>query len=184
MEFQEIVEKRRSYRSLKPADITEEHIVVLAKTAQLAPSCFNYQPWNFVFVYEEEMLQRLQGTLSTNNVWATNSSMIIAVFSKEDKDCIVKERKYYLFDTGMAVSFLLLKATELGLVAHPIAGFNETKAKEVLNIPKEMRLITLIIVGEHNEDLSGLTEKQRETEKNRPRRKNLDEFVYHNKYVE
>ena len=80
--------------------------------------------------------------------------MIIAVFSKLEKDCIIGERLYYLFDVGIATAFIILRATELGLVAHPIAGFNEEKAKIVLEIPNEMRLITLIIIGKHSKEIN------------------------------
>jgi nitroreductase len=98
-------------------------------------------------------------------------------------DCVVKEREYYLFDTGMATAFLILQATELGLVAHPIAGFDEDKAKEILKIPAAMRLITLVIVGVHQLTLNTLlNEKQTEGEKERPERLPLTEIMRLNKF--
>ena len=92
---------------------------------------------------------------------------------------MIGERLYYLFDTGMATAFLILRATELGLVAHPIAGFNETSAKEILGIPKEMRLITLVIVGKHSEIVNPvLSDPMKLGEKQRPPRKSIDEFIF------
>jgi hypothetical protein len=45
-------------------------------------------------------------------------------------------------------------------VAHPIAGYNEGAVKEILGIPEEMRVITLVIVGRHSETIGPLlTEK-------------------------
>jgi nitroreductase len=108
--------------------------------------------------------------------------MIIAVFSKKENDCVVAKRKYYLFDTGMSVGFMLLKATEMGLVAHPIAGFSESEAKKILEIPDSNRLITLVIVGEKTEENENLTEEQKETEKKRPKRKKFNEFCFLNKF--
>ncbi|MFB0562029.1 MAG: hypothetical protein ACETWM_12570 [Candidatus Lokiarchaeia archaeon] len=35
-----------------------------------------------------------------------------------------------------------LRATKLGLVTHPIAGYDEEQVKKVLNIPEDMRVIT------------------------------------------
>jgi len=95
------------------------------------------------------VLKQLHGAMSKGNAWVQAASLIIAVFSKKELDCLIKEREYYLFDTGMATAFIILRATELGLVAHPIAGFNEDAVKEILGIPEEMRLITLVIVGKH-----------------------------------
>ncbi len=183
MSLDEIIQKRRAFRALKKTEITEELISTLALNAQLAPSCFNYQPWRFVFIYEKEMLSMMFETLSEGNKWAHKASMIIAVFSKKELDCTPgKTREYYLLDTGMATALMILKGTELGLVMHPIAGYNHNKVKEVLEIPKDMTVITLIIVGKHSSDYSFLSEKQIASESKRPIRKEINEFVYLNKY--
>lgn len=183
MDVKEAIKNRRAYRSLDPAEITEELIKDLAKSASLSCSCFNKQPWNFVFVHDKSKLKEMHAALSEGNKWAYHASMIIAVFSKEELDCVIKERKYFLLDTGMAVGMMILRATELGLVAHPIAGFDEDKAKEILNIPQGMQLITLIIVGKHSDEIkSELSEDMAKGEKQRPPRKSFDEFVWINEY--
>ncbi|MGC8849634.1 MAG: nitroreductase family protein [Candidatus Bathyarchaeia archaeon] len=183
MELHDAIEARRAYRSLDHAEIDEELIKDLAYHASLAPSCYNKQPWRFVFVYDGEVLERLKTALSKGNEWAQRASMIIAVLSKEDYDCIIGSRKYYLFDTGMAVALLILRATELGLVAHPIAGYNPEKVKSMLGIPKDLEVVTLIIMGRRKEEIDPtLTPWQRESEAERPPRKGLSEFASLNRY--
>jgi nitroreductase len=179
----EAIERRRAYRSLEAVTITDELIEDLAGSVQLAPSCFNYQPWKFVFVYDEEMLVQMRKALSKGNEWVYAASLIIAVFGKREDDCNTQGREYYLFDIGQASAFLQLRATELGLVAHPIAGFSESKVKEILGIPDEYKVITLINVGKKSDKISpALSEKQIEWEKNRPERKRLEEFVFKNRF--
>ena len=164
---------------MEPVDITDELVRDLAESAQLAPSCFNKQPWRFVFARASEVLKQLHGAVSRGNDWVQAGSMVIAVFTREDLDCRLKGRDYYLFDTGMAVAFLILRATELGLVAHPIAGYRESAVKETLGIPEDMKVIALVIVGKHSEFTSPLlSEKQVESEKVRPERLPLGEFAY------
>ena len=183
MDVKEAIKKRRAYRSLERLKITEEIIKDLAESASLTCSCFNKQPWNFVFVQDENKLLEMREALSEGNKWAYHASMIIAVFSKEELDCVIKERKYFLLDTGMAVGMMILRATELGLVAHPIAGFDEDKAKEILKIPKSMRLITLVIVGKHSDEIRDeLSEDMAKGEKQRPPRKSFDEFAWIDEY--
>jgi len=168
MNVKKAINLRRAYRSLEPVEISDEIINELAKSAQLAPSCFNNQPWRYIFVRDKEMLKYIHGTLTKTNKWVELSSLIIAVYSDKKLDCIIRERNYYLFDTGIATGFIILRATELGLVAHPIAGFN----------PEEMRLITLIIIGKHSEELNNLLlDKQKSIEYQRPERKKIDEFI-------
>jgi len=183
MDVKEAIYTRRAFRSLAPAEITDVLINDLAESAQLFCSCFNNQPWRYVFVYDSEMLKKMHDALSPGNEWARAASMIIAVFSKPELDCMIKGRNYYLFDTGMASAAMILRATELGLVAHPIAGYSPKKTKEILGIPKEMEVITLIIVGKHATTISPvLSDKQIEAEKKRPERIPLDKFVYKKSY--
>ncbi len=175
----ETIEKRRAYRSLVPADIDDMLVSDLVDCARLAPSCYNNQPWRYVFVREREALERVFVALSDGNKWATAATMIIGVASRSDLDCRIAGREYFLFDTGMATAFIILRATELGLVAHPIAGFSETKAKAAMRIPDDMRLIALVIVGKHSDVIGPLlSEHQAEEEPQRPERKPSGEVAF------
>ncbi|MBN2053952.1 nitroreductase family protein [bacterium] len=181
MELSRVIHERRAYRSLGPAAIDRDLIEDLARHAQLAPSCYNRQPWRFVFVHDRARLEQLFTALPAGNAWATHASMIIAVFSKRDLDCDTQGRQYFLFDTGMGTAFLILRATELGLVAHPIAGYSEPDVKRIVNIPDEMTVITLVIVGRHSSVIAPyLSEQQARGEAVRPPRFDLDAFVFEN----
>jgi len=185
MELQEVIEKRRALRTLGKVEITRELITRLAEAARLAASCNNNQPWRYVFVYNSPILNELFGSLTPGNYWAKKASLMIAVISKQDLDCAIGEREYYLFDTGMATAHLLLKATELGLVAHPMAGFNPEVARKVLNIPDIFNVITLIAVGERKAEVDpDLSEKHTQQELQRPPRREIDQFVFLNRYSE
>lgn len=184
MDVKEAIQKRRAYRSLDPVDITEDLIKDLAGCAQLSASCNNNQSWRFVFVYEYDMLKKMHEVFPKGNAWAKSASMYIAILSKMEYDCIIDDRVYYQFDTGMATAFLILRATELGLVAHPIAGYDPQKTREVLSIPEDIEVITLVIVGKHSKIINPiLSEKQIASEKKRPERFPFDKFVYLNKYT-
>ncbi len=183
MSVSDTIEQRRAYRSLKPVKITEELIRDLAHHAQLAPTCFNNQPARFIFVYDQKVLNQLRPAFSKGNEWCYDASMVIAVFTKREFDCLIKEREYYLFDTGIQIAFLILRATELGLVAHPIAGYSPKKVREVLNLPDEFTVITLILIGKHSETISPvLSEKQREWERVRPERLPLNQIMFLNRF--
>ncbi|UCH57767.1 MAG: nitroreductase family protein [Candidatus Bathyarchaeota archaeon] len=183
MEVREAIEVRRAYRSLNPVPITDELIRDLAASASLSPSCFNYQPWRFVFIRDPTVLEELWPALSKTNKWIQRASMIVAVFSRKEDDCRVRGRDYHQFDAGMAVGFLMLRATELGLVAHPIAGYREKRVRETLGIPEEYQIITLVIVGKRSDVLHEiLSESQKESEKVRPPRLAFEEFAYIDRY--
>jgi len=183
MELDQVFQNRRAIRTLGKLGITDDLVNELAKAAGLAPSCNNTQPWRFVFVYEPDRLQTLFESLAPGNYWAKKASLIIAVFSKKELDCVIKDREYYQFDTGMATAHLMLKATDLGLVTHPMAGFNPDKAQEVINIPDDMQLITLIAIGKQLDAIDPeLSEKHQLQEPQRPPRLNVEDFVYLNEF--
>ncbi len=166
------IKERRAYRCLEKVEITDKDIHLMQEAAKLAPSCFNNQPWRYIFITDKEMLIKMQDVLSKGNKWAYDASMIVAVYSEKELDCLIKEREYFLFDTGIATGFMILQATELGLVAHPIAGYSEKKAKKLLEIPDNMTVITLLIVGKHDLDkVDKLDEDERKKEMERPERK-------------
>jgi nitroreductase len=185
MGVKEAISLRRAYRSLDPVPISDELIKDLAECASLSPSCFNNQPWRFVFVRDPEVLKEMHGALSMNNDWVRDASMIIAVFSRKEDDCVIRDREYHLFDVGMATAFIILRATELGLVAHPIAGYSPKKVKATLGIPEDRQVITLVNVGRHSETLRDtLTGEQKAQEKERPQRLSFDQFAYIDRYKE
>jgi len=183
MDVKEAIKTRRAYRSLAPVEITEELIRDLAECAALSASCFNNQPWRFIFVYDAAVLERMRDVMSRGNEWTFDASMIIVVLSKREYDCVIREREYYLFDVGMATAFMILRATELGLVAHPIAGYSPRKTREVLGIPEEMDVVTLVNVGRHADTISPvLSEDQVAAETERPERLPFEDIAFLNRY--
>ncbi|MBM3296282.1 MAG: nitroreductase [Candidatus Aminicenantes bacterium] len=183
MDVTKAVHERRAFRSLLPADITGDLVRDLARHAQLAPSCFNNQPVRFVFVGDPAALEALRPALSEGNRWAHDASLVVAVFSRKEDGCVIRDREYHQFDCGLAAAFLILRATELGLVAHPIAGFSPKKVREALGIPDEYQVITLIVCGRRNPEPNPvLSEKQKSWELERPERLPLERIAFLDRY--
>jgi len=172
MEVAEAVAERRARRAISDNPIEPDKVAALVEAARLSASCFNNQPWRMTFCTSESSLADVKAALPKGNAWATRSPLIIAVAAKAQDDCQLSEgRDYHLFDCGLAVGQLELVATEMGLIAHPIAGYDPVKVKRALGIPDEYIVITLVICGYPGEDESLLSDKQREAERQRPARK-------------
>jgi len=155
----------------------------LATAASLAPSCFNNQPWRFVFVRSPEMLEMMHAALSEGNEWARDASMLLVVMSGKELDCVIREREYYLFDTGLAVGQVMLRATEMGLVAHAMAGFSPRKVRAALEIPEDLEVITVIAFGERSAVRTpNVSEDDWKAEGERPPRLARERFVHLERY--
>jgi nitroreductase len=171
------IQARRAKRALSSRLVPRELVDRLVEAAHLAPSCFNNQPWRLV-VAAGETLARVKEALSSGNYWAKPTPVIIAVTSHRDLDCKLSDnRDYFLFGCGMAVGNLMIQATQLGLIAHPIAGYSPQRVKEALGIPADYVLITLVVVGWPG-DPAGLSDKHRKLELSPRARKPLAEVVF------
>ena len=149
MHVKDAIETRRSYRAIEAYPVTDEIITELATAAQLMPSCFNKQPWRYGFISDPEQLTRVKDEALSegNKMWVAPSSLLIVVYSAKNLDCVIGDREYYLFDTGLATGAMMLRATELGLVVHPIAGYDPVKVREITGIPEKYNVIALLIIG-------------------------------------
>jgi nitroreductase len=183
LEVVEAIRARRAKRAISDKQVEDEKIDSLVEAVRLSASCFNNQPWRIVVCRSKDALVSVRGALSKGNVWASRAPVIMVVASKPDDDCKLSDRRdYYLFSTGLAVGQLELRATELGLIAHPIAGYDPLKTKELLGIPTEYVIITFVIIGYPSGDDSLLSDKQKESELTRPERKPVGENFFLDKW--
>lgn len=175
----ELIELRRAKRALSEDKVSDEQLEILLKAAHLAPSCANKQPWRFIVVRSQDTLTKLHESLSGGNYWMKKAPVLIVVHSKKDMDCQLSDnRDYFLFDLGQAVAFLQIQATQMGLVAHPVAGFDPIIVKELLSIPQEHVVITIIAVAYPTGDLSKLSEKHQTAELSERDRQPLENVVH------
>ncbi len=166
------ISARRARRVLSEEPIGSSIVDGLIEAMRLSPSCYNNQPWNVIVVRSPDALEAVKANLPRGNSWALSSPLVLAIISKAPDDCQLSDgRDYNLFDCGIAVGEMLLQATSLGIIAHPIAGYDPIATKKVLGVPEEYTLITLVICGHPGSDTSMLSEKQLEQEGQRPARK-------------
>ncbi len=184
MNVTEAVHRRRALRALETRTIDEDKVRKMVEAMRLAPSCNNNQPWRVVLC-TGEALDRVKECLDKGNAWATRAPLIIVVSAKPSEDCRQNEgRDYYKFGCGLGVAQMILQATELGLIAHPISGFNPVRTRAALCIPADYVVIAYVVCGYPGDDESLLSDWQKERQRARPERKPLGEAFYNNRWGE
>jgi len=129
-------------------DVEKEKIEALIEVARWAPSCFNNQPWSYVFVRKGDSTRKdLEEALSLGNGWAKQAPILVAVGAKPDEDCDVNGLPYYAYDTGLSVMSMVVEAEHLGLRTHQMAGYDEKKVKKALGFHESQRIIVLFALG-------------------------------------
>ncbi len=140
---------RWSPRSFKPKNISEEDLMTIFEAARWAPSCFNEQPWMFLYSKLENGKNLFLEILNdSNKIWAKNASILIAVFSKRTFEKNGKENRWSEFDCGAAWMSISLQALELGYHCHGMAGYDQEKAYSICNVdPKKFNSVCMIAIG-------------------------------------
>lgn len=172
------IEERRSFRAIDEKPIPKEVLERVMTAATLAPSCFNKQPWRFLVLQGDDALNRGREHLKGGNYWAKRAPVLIVVVTRNDLDCQVQNREYAQFDTGQAVMSLGIQAWHEGLIAHPMAGFDDETIAEEFNISEGYQVVTVIALAYPGDD-SSLNEKHLEMERAPRSRRPIEEVVYY-----
>ena len=140
---------RWSPRALSPEPIPEHQRAALFEAARWAPSCYNEQPWLFLYATSTEDRQRFASALlEQNRAWAGRAPLLIFLATRRHFASNGKPNRHAGFDAGATWMALALQARKLGLHAHAMAGFDQDKAHEVLGLPKnQYEIMAAIAVG-------------------------------------
>lgn len=176
-EINPLILSRWSPRSLSGETINTKELMSLFEAAKWAPSCFNSQPWRFLYAERNSenwpLFFNLMGEF--NQSWAKNSAVLIVVLSRNNFELNEKPSGTHSFDTGAAWENLALEATALGLVAHGMAGFDYEKARLDLKVPDSYTIEAMIAIG-HPDKKENLPEEMQKSEEPNNRKK-VSEFI-------
>lgn len=155
MKFDQILNTRRSVRSFDSKPVGKKDIISIIEAARLAPSACNSQTWRFIFITRREIIRKLCHEAMRPiipNKWLEQAPLVIVGCSQLDVianrvGTVVTGIEYYQIDLGIAMEHMVLKATELGLGTCWIGWFDESCVKDILGIPKKIKVSALLAVG-------------------------------------
>lgn len=172
-----LIARRWSPRAFDPElEVSPDHLRTVLEAARWAPSSFNEQPWRFLIGSGQhpEFRETLRDLLMEGNAWARRAPVLVLSGYSTHLSRNGKPNRMALRDLGAAEENLLLQATELGLIAHQMAGFDADAARALL--PDGVEVGAMTALGWYG-DPSDLTEGQAKAEKGPRKRKPLDEIV-------
>lgn len=139
----------RAFDRDKP--VSRESLAALLEAARWAPSCYGDEPWRFIvwdrFRDATAWQQAFACLGEWNQKWVRPAPVLLlsaadSVFTKNDKP-----NRWGQHDTGAAGENLYLQAVALGLMAHPMGGFDADKARRMFGIPERFTPMAMIAVG-------------------------------------
>jgi nitroreductase len=145
--------KRRATRAFDVRPVPMDVQELLWRAVSVAPSHGNSQPVRLLVAVSPTVRERLVAALSEGNrQWAPAAPLLFALLANPAHDGMQRssdgsERELWAFHAGIAAGNLMTEATALGLVAHPMAGFDEPAVREAFGAPPEVRVLAVFAAG-------------------------------------
>lgn len=163
--FTQLMTKRHSGYSFDNSRlVTQEQIKALVKAGQAAPSSYNDQPWFFIICDRSTNPEAYNKVMSTlvefNQQWAQNASVLIVVAAGLNSHK-GQANRWAQYDSGAAAMSMVLQATSLGLMAHQMGGFDETKISALFGLPADVIPMSVMAVGYENSSETKSAPKER-----------------------
>lgn len=155
MEFDKVVEKRKTIRSFKDKKIDEKLIEKILKNAVLSPSAGNLQAWEFIVLRDEKRIEKL-AELCFGQDWIKEAQVAVVVCANQKRSGKEYGKRgedfYSLIDASLATMTLLLSATNEELGCGIVGKFEDRKLSEFLELPSGIKPVMVIPIGYAGEE--------------------------------
>ena len=166
-DYFDLIQRRESCRNFDPnRPVEKEKLQRCAEAAWIAPSACNGQPWHYLIVTNSELAEKLRPLMMELNMNKfVKNCPAFAVVLEENTILKVslsqkfKDQDFAPIDVAFSASQFCYAATEQGLSTCIIGWHNETKIRELFNLPKSSRVRLILAVGYAASDT--LREKKR-----------------------
>jgi nitroreductase len=164
MDTFECIRKRRDIRSFIEKEVSDEVIMKIIEAGRLAPSAMNLQPWDFIVIKDNQTIKAL-GPLCTSGKFVVDASFAVVVVTDPSD-------KWHEIDGARAVQNMALAGWNEGVGCCWIGAINRERVKEMLNIPQNLYVLTILPFGY----------PEQFTVKRKKNRKSLDEIFHREKF--
>ena len=154
----EAIKLRKSVRSFSDNDVDSKTLVDVLEMARVAPSFLNRQGWRFVIVRDSDTRKELVDLANCSSM-ILESPVVIVGCSKSFDQISDTDQSSNVVDIAIALDHVSLAAVEYNLGTCWTSIFDENKVKEILEIPDEVRVVALMVLGYPKD--SSLSEKKR-----------------------
>ena len=153
--FLSLIQKRRSIRQYQEKPVEAEKIDMLIEAALRSPSSRGFNPWEFVVVTDQSVLEKLTKAKPHGASFLRNAPLGIVVCADPEK-CDV-----WVEDASIASIFIHLAAESIGLGScwiqirermHDDRKTAEDHVSTILGIPRNLRVESIVAIGYPDEE--------------------------------
>lgn len=144
MNFLDLAKSRFSSRKYLNTPIEEAKILQILEAGRVAPSAVNRQPWMFYVFQQDDNLNKIKEVYPRD--WFKEAPVVIVACANHEQGWIRSSdsKDHSDVDLAIAITHIVLQATELGLGSCWVCNFDVNKCREILKIPKHIEPVALI----------------------------------------
>ncbi len=135
-----LLRSRRSIRVYQDKPVPKDLLLQILEAGRWAPTGANLQPWHFIIVTDQETRRRIGEVAKFFFIKSSHVEkapvVLVLGFDK-------RKGRYGRYDVTLAGGNIMIMATSIGLGTCWIGAFDETKVKEILQIPDPVEVIGL-----------------------------------------
>ncbi|WP_430934286.1 nitroreductase family protein [Saccharicrinis sp. 156] len=147
MHFKELMRSRYAVRAYHENKVDQTLIKQVANAGRLAPSAANHQPWKFIAIDNEDLLNKIRGAYPRE--WFQKVPNLIVVYGNhaESWKRSFDGKDHCDIDVALAIDHMTLAATELGLGTCWVCHFNPEIVNGALQPEKGWEPIAIVAIG-------------------------------------
>ncbi|MDD3243323.1 MAG: nitroreductase family protein [Eubacteriales bacterium] len=141
----ESIQARKSIRAYTDEPVGEEALRRILEAGVIAPSAANRQTWRIIAVRDADTRQKMMEACNGQTM-VGQAPVVLVVCAGEDRPMPCGQHTAPV-DCSIALSFMMLEATELGLGTCWLGAFSQEKVKDVLDIPEDYQVVAVSPLG-------------------------------------
>jgi nitroreductase len=148
--FHSLIQKRRSIRKFSEKQVEADKVDLLVEAALRTPSSRGFNPWKFIVVTDRQLLEKLSRAKPHGSSFLKDAPLGFVICADPGISDV------WIEDTAIATIFVQLAAESLGLGScwiqirkrmHDETKSSEAYISDILNIPKDFTVESMIAVG-------------------------------------
>ena len=144
MDFLTLAKERYSCRKFSDKPVEKEKIQQILSVAQIAPTAKNIQPQMIYVVQSQEAMAKFKQCTKCH----FDAPMGFIVCYDDDQSFKGRDgREFGVLDASIVTTYMMLKATELGLGTTWVGLFDAQKTKELFNLPQNIIPLAYLPTG-------------------------------------
>ena len=162
MNYFDLIKARESVRDYNPDRKVEKSILLkIADAGRLAPSAANRQPWKFLIISSDEMLQKVRQCY--HQKWFKSAPQILIAVGDNAKSWVRQSDNYNFIETDLAIAMdhMILAAEAEGIGTCWISAFDNKILRETLELADNEVVYSITPLGYQNEGYQKKGEKIR-----------------------